>query len=350
MNNIIIKSNRLGYIDCIRGLMMLLVVFHHIETFSLFHFSYETELAKFFQLFRMPMFFFISGFLAYKTLNKEGVNYGNELSKKVRILLIPTFVFGIIYSFYIDKDLLQSLVETEKTGYWFTLVSFYMYFIVFNALRLCGLKGKTWIYIMVTIAMLLTLLKFPMKMIPSLCEIGNITSFHYLFEFFQYFVFGMLASKFVERFHMVIDTNWMPTIAIPMFAILLCIKNSLSPIGILDILIEKAIELVLAYLGIIIVYAFFRKYQETFMSSSRIGAFLSYIGRRTLDIYMLHYFFLPKLPELGDWLKSCPNLAIELVLVLLLSIVVIGISLITSNIIRVSDTLAYYLFGKRKTI
>jgi fucose 4-O-acetylase-like acetyltransferase len=108
--------------------------------------------------------------------------------------------------------------------------------------------------------------------------------------------------------------------------------------------------LVLAYLGIIIVYAFFRKYQETFMSSSRIGAFLSYIGRRTLDIYMLHYFFLPKLPELGDWLKSCPNLAIELVLVLLLSIVVIGISLITSNIIRVSDTLAYYLFGKRKTI
>jgi fucose 4-O-acetylase-like acetyltransferase len=298
----------------------------------------------------MPMFFFISGFLAYKTLNKEGVNYGNELSKKVRILLIPTFVFGIIYSFYIDKDLLQSLVETEKTGYWFTLVSFYMYFIVFNALRLCGLKGKTWIYIMVTIAMLLTLLKFPMKMIPSLCEIGNITSFHYLFEFFQYFVFGMLASKFVERFHMVIDTNWMPTIAIPMFAILLCIKNSLSPIGTLDILIEKAIELVLAYLGIIIVYAFFRKYQETFMSSSRIGAFLSYIGRRTLDIYMLHYFFLPRLPELGAWLKSYPNVTIEIVLVLLLSFVVVGISLTTSSIIRVSDTLAYYLFGKRKTV
>ena len=344
------KSNRLGYIDCIRGLMILMVVFYHIETFSLFKFSYLTEFSKFLYLFNMPMFFFISGFLAYITLDKEDVNYGKELRKKARVLLIPIFIFGVIYSLYIGKDLFYSLVETDKTGYWFTLVLFYMYFIVFNALRLCGLKGKTWIYIMVTIAMLLTLLKFPMKMIPSLCEIGNITSFHYLFEFFQYFVFGMLASKFVERFHMVIDTNWMPTIAIPMFAILLCIKNSLSPIGTLDILIEKAIELVLAYLGIIIVYAFFRKYQETFMSSSRIGAFLSYIGRRTLDIYMLHYFFLPKLPELGDWLKSCPNLAIELVLVLLLSIVVIGISLITSNIIRVSDTLAYYLFGKRKTI
>lgn len=74
--NKIAKSDRLGYIDCIRGLMMLMVVFHHIETFSLFQFSYETEIAKFFQLFRMPMFFFISGFLAFKTLNKENVNYG----------------------------------------------------------------------------------------------------------------------------------------------------------------------------------------------------------------------------------------------------------------------------------
>lgn len=349
MNNIA-KSDRLGYIDCIRGLMMLMVVFYHIETFSLFQFSYITEFSKFLYLFNMPMFFFISGFLAYITLNKEGINYGIELRKKGRVLLIPIFVFGVIYSLYIGKDLFQSLVETDKTGYWFTLVSFYMYFIVFFVLKLCGIKGKAWMYIMVTIAVLLTLLKFPMKMIPSLNEFGNITSFHYLFEFFQYFVFGMLASKFVDRFHQVIDANWMPTIAIPMFAILLCVKNSLSPIGIVDILIEKAIELVLAYLGIIIVYTFFRKYQESFALSSRIGAFLSYIGRRTLDIYMLHYFFLPRLPELGTWLKSYPNVTIEIVLVLLLSFVVVGISLTTSSIIRVSDTLAYYLFGKRKTV
>ena len=350
MNNISVKNNRLGYIDCIRGLMMLLVVFHHVETYSLFHFTYETEISKFFQLFRMPMFFFISGFLAYKALNKDGVNFGKELSKKVRILLVPTFVFGIIYSFYIGKDLIQSFAETEKTGYWFTLVSFEMFFLVFSVLKLCSLKGKTWMYVLVIGAILLTLLKFPMKMIPSLCEIGNITSFHYLFEFFQYFVFGMLASKFVERFHAIIDANWMPTIAIPLFAILFCVKNSLQPAGISIILMEKALELALAYLGIIIVYAFFRKYQESFVLSSKIGALLSYIGRRTLDIYMLHYFFLPRLPELGDWLKSCPNVALELVLVLLLSIIVVAISLITSNIIRVSDTLAYCLFGKRKTV
>ena len=114
-------------------------------------------------------------------------------------------------------------------------------------------------------------------------------------------------------------------------------------------MLEKVVGFILAYIGIIVVYAFFRRNQDSYILSSKIGSSLKYKGRRTLDIYMLHYFFLPKLPDLGNWLKSCPNIAIELVIVIALSLVVIGISLIVSNIIRVSDVLAYYLFGKRKT-
>ena len=351
MNNISVKNNRLGYIDCIRGLMMLLVVFFHVETFSLFQFAYETPTLKFFYLFTLPMFFFISGFVAYKGLIKDGCGeIKNELNKKVRALLIPTLFFGIIYSFYIGKDLLQSLAETDKTGYWFTLVLFEMFVITCSVLKCFNIKEKKWVYILVAIAILLTFAKFPMKMVPSLCNLGNITSFNYLFEFFQYFVLGILASKYIEHFHNFLDTKWASASAIILFAFFYCVNNVLQPTGgVSFILIEKAVELALAYLGIIIVYAFFRKYQDSFVLSSKIGKFLSYIGRRTLDIYMLHYFFLPRLPELGDWLKSCPNVALELVLVLLLSVIVIGISLITSSIIRVSDTLAYYLFGKRKT-
>lgn len=349
MNNITLK-NRLEYIDCIRGLMMILVVFFHVETFSLFQFTYETEISKFFQLFRMPLFFFISGFVTYKALNKGiDVDYNKELNKKARILLIPTFVFGTLFTLYIEKDCLQSLMEADKTGYWFTLVSFEMFFVLFSVLKFCNIKRNTWIYILVTITVILTVAKFPMKMIPSLCKIGNITSFHYLFEYFQYFVFGILASKYIERFHNILDTKWMLAISIPLFAFFYCIRNILEPTNVSVVLLEKIVDFILAYIGIIVVYAFFRKNQDSFILTSQIGTALKYIGRRTLDIYMLHYFFLPKLPELGIWLKSYSNVAIELVIVLSLSLVVVGISLIVSNIIRVSDVLAYYLFGKRKT-
>lgn len=347
MNNIIVK-NRLEYIDCIRGLMMLLVVFSHIETFSLFQFTYETPISKFFQLFRMPLFFFISGFVTYRALNKGNINYNKELIKKTRVLLIPTFVFGIIYSFYIGKDCLQSLMEPDKTGYWFTLVSFEMFFVVFNVLKHCDIKGEKWTYILVGIAVLLALVKFPMKMFPSLCKFGNITSFHHLFEYFQFFVFGILASKYIERFHELLDTKWVMACSIPLFVIFYCVKNNIPHTGVCFVVLEKILGFVLAYLGIIVVYALFRKNQDSFMSSSKIGTSLKYIGRRTLDIYMLHYFFLPQLPALGEWLKSCPNVAVELAVVILLSLLVVGICIVVSNIIRVSDVLAYYLFGKRK--
>ena len=61
-----------------------------------------------------------------------------------------------------------------------------------------------------------------------------------------------------------------------------------------------ALPLTVARFGLLtIVFMYFRHYQQFFTKLSPIGASMQYIGRRTLDIYLLHFLFIPDLPGLG---------------------------------------------------
>lgn len=59
-------KKRIEYIDAMRGFTMLLVVFGHVLTHCLRNYSEDSVVYCFFERFRMPMFFFISGYIAYK--------------------------------------------------------------------------------------------------------------------------------------------------------------------------------------------------------------------------------------------------------------------------------------------
>lgn len=108
------------------------------------------------------------------------------------------------------------------------------------------------------------------------------------------------------------------------------------------------IMLLTRYCGVLIVFAFFRKYQASFTSSTQLGRGLQYIGKRTLDIYLLHYFLLPHLPEkIGMFFLDKPNIVLELTCGVILSLMVVGLCLLISNIIRISDFLGHYLFGDK---
>ena len=58
------KPNRIGYIDALRGMAMILVVYFHIAAYGFG--SYELGYNDIIERFRMPTFFFISGWLFYK--------------------------------------------------------------------------------------------------------------------------------------------------------------------------------------------------------------------------------------------------------------------------------------------
>ena len=102
-----------------------------------------------------------------------------------------------------------------------------------------------------------------------------------------------------------------------------------------------------AYLGVITVIAVFRHYKYYFSKNTKIGQGLQYIGRRTLDIYLLHYFLIPSIPSIGKFFSANNNLVLETTVVIGLSLMVILFCLIISNIIRISPLLGHYLFGAK---
>jgi hypothetical protein len=65
-----------------------------------------------------------------------------------------------------------------------------------------------------------------------------------------------------------------------------------------------------------------------------------------LDIYLLHYFFLPRflIPYAGR-LQTFDNQFIEFIVILAIALVVLAITLLASYIIRLSPFLGHYLFG-----
>ena len=76
---------------------------------------------------------------------------------------------------------------------------------------------------------------------------------------------------------------------------------------------------------------------------------LQTIGCYTLDVYFIHYFFLPRnMGMVGEWFQAHPNPIVEYVLAMAIAAVVIVASLLVGRIIRLSPTLAHWLLAAKK--
>lgn len=349
-------TKRIEYIDALRGITMILVVFSHVELFG-FHVDEPTLLNSLFISFRMPLFFFISGFIAYKASIEWNVQTWWTMSKKkILVQLVPTLFFGLIYTYlYYNTDIYTFIARNGKLGYWFTIVLLEIFLITYT-IKTCLYRGNLQKYnkhVVVTLiatSALLYLLKLVLKTDSTLNEIGNIFSLHHTFNYFQYFAFGHICAMYKNKFHHILDNRYAITIIIALYALLFCtqrfyigqhISDSINIWKIADTLTET----IVGYLGVLIVYNTFRTYQDTFSTQTRIGSSLQYIGKRTLDIYLMHSFFIPHLPQLGSFFNENKNLAIELVANLGISLTIICICLGISNILRTSPLLAKILFG-----
>ena len=117
-----LRKPRLGWLDALRGFTMILVVMNHVALKSFGMQIRWSAALQFFLLFRMPLFFFISGFLAYKASRVWNVRTLGELSlKKMRVQLIPTIVFFLLFLAMIPTtpfvpSLTEALASSMKAG------------------------------------------------------------------------------------------------------------------------------------------------------------------------------------------------------------------------------------------
>ncbi|MDO5447461.1 MAG: acyltransferase, partial [Prevotellaceae bacterium] len=130
-------SCRLEWLDAMRGFTMILVVAYHVMTRSFYVKADASSSMMLLLLFRMPLFFFISGFLSYRShATWDGHEFSIMLGKKFRIQIIPTIIFffvaGVLMAGHDKWWYIQTMFhQSTKGGYWFCLVLLYMYVVYY---------------------------------------------------------------------------------------------------------------------------------------------------------------------------------------------------------------------------
>lgn len=354
------RKPRLEWLDAMRGFTMILVVAYHVAQLGFLEQTKQSSSMPFLMLFRMPLFFMVSGFLAYKSsLTWDLDTLGSMIGKKMRIQLIPTAVFfllacAMLYPKF-GPAVEACLQSPTKGGYWFTLVLLYMFVVYY---LFCWLESRlgqrSWVPI--TVLFLLSLVAYETCYLPKLFWWadgfrGKVPSrwLHYtsviqLMKFFPFFLFGNIVRRYWDRAQRVMDSAWFfPLIVV---VVIFCTMDVLKW-HTLRMAWANIPSTVAKFCLPCIVFIYFRHYAAYVTQATIIGAALQYIGRRTLDIYLLHFLFLPNLPAVGSFFQANRhNFIMDTSLSVLIGMLVIVFCIITSNILRISPLFRKYLFGR----
>lgn len=327
---------------------MLMVVFVHVEIFSFFNFTHTTPLMCIFSAVHMPLFFFISGLCIYNPDKKYGFT---KVKDDFLRLIIPAVVVGLLYTYFKKgEDCFFFLANSMKAGYWFTISLFEVLLIYYVINNRTKNNNKAFMIVLWTIAGLLYILRLPFKMVGSLETLGNYMCLHQTFNFFVFFALGITTSKYKSKTHRLLEDQVFGAAVLLLFTIVSFVVFGLVPKYAGSSVVWKVLdtfgETLVGLFGICMLYVIFYKMQSVFNSSNRIAKSLVFVGNNTLAIYLIHYFFLPVLPQLGEFLIECPSVIVEGMLVLSIALIVLVLSLLTQWCVKISSTfLGRILFG-----
>ena len=133
---------------------------------------------------------------------------------------------------------------------------------------------------------------------------------NHLTKYFQYFTLGMLARMYHTRYVRLLTNQALITTAtIGFFVLLVALFQCAMP----SFIHHSLRDLVLRYMGTFMIIALFFKYKEVFCKETKLNRLISYIGRYTLPIYLLQYFFMPDLRHFAGIINNLDMLTVNII-------------------------------------
>ena len=334
------SKNRLEYLDCLRGLVMLMVVFSH----TCGNFCLDCKdgfwIGQIFAILMLPGFFFTSGWFTRISLS------GGAIFKRLKLMLVPTISMFLIYVFIYWGNL-NSLgycaLGEYKFGYWFTFALFLMNIIhwvvseIFELLRFD--ERKTTIYslcFLFIISVLIIILKdWDWNYNNGL--LAGWFSLRLIAMYFPFYLMGLACKQYERLFHRLICNEYVVGILVIVFVASLFRLNN----GFYYVTFQSGI-------GLLLLYRFCYLYQDTLSNKTFVGKQLSLIGRNTLPIYLIHYFFFLglKFTEIGGFLNNQTQWGLIFLIATIVTFLVTYSSMAVAKLIGISKPLSKILIGK----
>ena len=233
-----------------------------------------------------------------------------------------------------------------KGGYWFTFALFIFFVIyILSSLAFCRCKHRDLWMLLIALLISMAASWYDVHYQQISCQLGwgryalGFLSFM-TWRYYLFFFLGTLVKKNFDKF-----LEWTNRREVFFFVIaIFVLMASLPRTGYWPWVYTRFA--VSGICGMVMVFTFFRYFASWFTKERVIGRSLQYVGTRTLDIYLLHFFFLPEsMLAYNRQLLTYGNKFLEVCAVLGEALLVLAACLIASYIIRLSPFLAHYLFG-----
>jgi len=205
-------TRRIGYIDIAKGISIMLVALFHSE---LKYYAPETVNAM--GLFRMPLFFFLSGVFFSTSTDARTFLWkkSDALLKPYFAILLTALTISVVFK---DGHLLEQLKwifygnsdTTTWVPMWFLTHLFAVYCFTYLIFRFTGIEKKNTVYKFAIVAILITLGSqwidafWPVQLIPQDKEIalpGLPFSLDIILISSSFFIAGSFLRKVVIEFH-----------------------------------------------------------------------------------------------------------------------------------------------------
>lgn len=301
-------KQRLHYFDILKGIAIFMVVMGHVLTMCVREID-RAALFKFIGEIHMPLFFFISGWFTFK-LTENGRVRVPDLGQRALQLLVPMVVVSTLWIWYFPHSGLQSPLDSTfgglwsdswKNGYWFTFVLFQI--MLLYAL-LCPLltrlkSAASSLGLTVIVWALLIYINHAIGLKASGFASLLLTS-----QFFPVFMVGTIASRHRECFNRICKSGFWVTASLILAALLLYYicwpwefpEPTNSALKTIPVWVARSLfHICLAVVAIAVIKPWSERIYSVPSPSGtafRWAETWQLLGRKSLSIYLLHYFFL----------------------------------------------------------
>lgn len=332
------QKKRVEYIDCLRGVTMLLVVIWHVYDFVL---NTSCTFLDVLSAVRMPLFFFVSGLFVHFNLSSY------SLFIRINLVLIPTITTFLLYIGICADDLNSykylfcTWFSSEfKGGYWFTISMIIMnciHYLVTSILNWFHVRSRIMGVISLFIAVIGVILLKDWDYTSNNAILCRLFSLRLIAMYFPFYILGIVCKDNWDVFCRIIQKQWVISIALVSFLLLFFLPFGGFYKGEIT-----------SFCGVLFVYSIFNTYSDFFSTKTKVGTWLSYIGRHTLPIYLLHYFILRgiHLSWMGEQIALDSQWFLVFVLAFVITVLIVSACLIINSIVAVSTPIHRLFLGK----
>lgn len=346
MDNI---SKRLNYIDSLKGFAIFLVVMGHVIAWQFadheqtihgglpqvalwWHFIYA---------FHMPLFMFLSGFL-FPRIFVCAKDISVFLLRKVQTLILPLITFSFLANYIFANS------YSGGVDYWFLRGLFFIIIINLGCEVISSFVKKSIvidvIYYLVMYVVLIKLSRMLPHNVSSLIGLSNVCNANYLA-----FCFGTLCKKY-DIVRQIIEQRNSYTLCVLCFLFFF--------IGSVKGYNEQFYWMIpLICIPLSAIVCCWQLFRFEFAGGKIVG-WLQFLGKHSLEIYLLHFLFAIKMPIVGElvseyvamdnWRTDATASCLQLIHAIVVSVIICLLCIATFKILRYSPMLSLLMFGRKQ--